>query len=464
MVRRTGEGFTFLLLTPLWLLVYLPAKRRGIGSGIEKSILHAPARRWRLYIIRGLDDVREAWWQQYKLESWIDFWFHAVVVEFMCVANIARPRSESQSLPQHARLLVVKLAHFGDALHVIPMINRLAVLRPDVMCDLLVGPWCSFLGDKCSPARAVKCYTPRFALFNRDNRKHVLNWFSEIRFLLSLRNNHYDAVVSTSTMNFPEWLLICASGASRWIGAGNAFTQKFPDMSGRSVPYDSRAYEADRVSGLLALVGMPFQNKEDLHYSVPDAARVWAKDTLASNGWDRNQCIVAVSPGAGWPGKQWPLDLLSSALRELSEKTSCRFILMGTENERILTTTLKRDLGDIALDLGGKTSLDQAAALLETATLWLGNDSGPMHLAAAVGCPTLSIFGPTIASKWAPRGAHHRHLQKKHDCRDCISWHPRTNCLHDRACMRLITIPEVVEAASQLVYSARQKQGAEHEP
>ena len=92
----------------------------------------------------------------------------------------------------------------------------------------------------------------------------------------------------------------------------------------------------------------------------------------------------------------------------------------------------------------GRFSIAQLAAVMERAALWLGNDSGPMHLAAAVGCPTVSLWGPTEPGKWAPRGAKHHHVRRMERCPGCEYWNPAMHCLQPtHACMEAISVEEV---------------------
>ena len=98
----------------------------------------------------------------------------------------------------------------------------------------------------------------------------------------------------------------------------------------------------------------------------------------------------------------------------------------------------------------GRFSIPELAAVMERASLWLGNDSGPMHLAAAVRCPTVSLWGATEPGKWAPRGEKHRHIRRMERCPGCEYWNPAKRCLQAKhACMEAISVEEVEMALAK---------------
>jgi ADP-heptose:LPS heptosyltransferase len=102
------------------------------------------------------------------------------------------------------------------------------------------------------------------------------------------------------------------------------------------------------------------------------------------------------------------------------------------------------------VNFAGQTSVGELAALLEESDLFIGNDSGPLHVAAALGKPTLSIFGPGFPEKWAPTGPQHRLLHHPSGC-PCFPWHPAAKCERADRCIDAVTIEEVKQAATELL-------------
>ncbi|RME45860.1 MAG: glycosyltransferase family 9 protein, partial [Chloroflexi bacterium] len=126
--------------------------------------------------------------------------------------------------------------------------------------------------------------------------------------------------------------------------------------------------------------------------------RAWAKTRLAALPAGRH---LAMGPGANWEPKIWPLD----HFRSLLDKVADRFegvLILGGPGDRERATLLARDLPLPALNLTGETTLLQAAALLEHCSLFVGNDSGLGHMAAAVETPTITVFGPGQPERYHP--------------------------------------------------------------
>ena len=113
----------------------------------------------------------------------------------------------------------------------------------------------------------------------------------------------------------------------------------------------------------------------------------------------------------------------------------------GPGEEPLVPKSRDRDFNGV-----GKTALPLLAAVMERARLFVGNDGGLLHLAAAMDVPTVSIWGPTSPGKWGPQGAIHRQIRKVEHCDGCIYWDYREICRHDHACMKAVA-PEDVQAA-----------------
>ena len=109
--------------------------------------------------------------------------------------------------------------------------------------------------------------------------------------------------------------------------------------------------------------------------------------------------------------------------------------------------------GGLALNLAGMTSLPETAAVIQKSALLLSGDSGVLHIAADLGVPTVSLFGPGRAKKWAPRGEHHVVINKELPCSPCTTFGNTPPCPNNVRCMRDITVDEVVNAVTMLLTS-----------
>ena len=442
-LRTVVEGAACLALS-LLLLPCLCWPRRARPPGQVRATLG----RWGRRVRYGLKDFRDAWWIQSTFEPIRNFWHHLLLIE-ACAATGSVRSPIAVPLPPAARILVVKLAHFGDALHIVPLLKALRAQRPGCRIDLVVGPWCQALARRLAPVDQVLVYAPHYVLFNRGSRAGRRGLGREIGFLRMLRRQRYDLMISTSTMNLPELLLAQAAQPALLIGAASAHPAYPVAVPSRLEPYASAMYEADRVSGLLRAVGLE-PGPGRLEYPLDAAAQAFGagvRADLLAAGWGR---MAVLAPGAGWPDKAWPPERFSALADWLMTEQRMGVVLVGAPPEEPLGRTVAAAMRQPPVNLVGQTTLDQLAGVVQAADVFVGNDSGPMHLAAAYGIPVLCLFGPTVAAKWAPP-RRCRVLQHPHDCSDCCSWHPLARCQHDRACLRRISVAEATAALQELL-------------
>jgi ADP-heptose:LPS heptosyltransferase len=213
-------------------------------------------------------------------------------------------------------------------------------------------------------------------------------------------------------------------------------------------------YEADRYLELAYAVGAERATGDTgLFFPVEDAARQRAGELLG----DRTDAdIVAVHAGTSeimrW--KQWGLERFEEVVRRLArERPEAAFVLVGAPDERAeqapMIERLGRDLGDRFVDLVGATDVPVLAAVLERATVLVGNDSGPMQIAAALGVPVVVPWGPSDLPRNAPRDARHAVLFKALPCSPCyrMPGDSKVHLCNDHQCLEQIRVDEVAEAA-----------------
>lgn len=442
-IRRGLEAILFFLL--LGLLVPLLGVRVATGAWNRQKARELGAR-WKKFLCHGLDDLRRAYWPGIRYERMADIWFHVALIELFAVLNAtAKPAGIARG---QERIMVVKLAHFGDALHIFPMLRELRHQRPKAQIDLLVGPWCEGLARTYGIHDELVLQTPRLGVFERGATSGRRCLWRELQWLLTLRRRNYELVISTSTTTLSEVLLMQAVNARRWVGT-NLPVLYGPAGDAILVPYDSRMYEADRVMGLLPLLGMQ-PGDSTLFYPLAPEVLSDAGLKLQAGGIAEGEKFAVLCPGAGWPGKQWLPDRFAEIGDRIRGQLGFSVVLMGSAGEKALCEEVARNMREPAANLAGHTSLDQLAAILSKASLFVGNDSGPMHLAASFQIPSVVFFGPTIASKWAPRHSAARCIQHE-DCSGCVSWHHRASCLHENRCMYAISVAEAWQAVESVL-------------
>ena len=188
-------------------------------------------------------------------------------------------------------------------------------------------------------------------------------------------------------------------------------------------------------------------------YAVSAEDAAWAVDWLAAHGVAPGRPLIAIHPGAGAAVKQWPLAAWATVADGLNSTFGAQILLTGGASERSLTQALGVALRQPALDSAGATPLGQLAALQARCALVLGSDSGPLHLAVAVGVPTVHLYGPVAHAKFGPWGDPARHVVVATDwaCAPCnqLDWPAAVLAQHQ--CMAAITPERVLAAAGILL-------------
>ena len=183
--------------------------------------------------------------------------------------------------------------------------------------------------------------------------------------------------------------------------------------------------------------------------SIPGAARSWAADLLADRGWASKK-IVAVVPGAPFEHKRWPTESFLRLCRTIHDRWDVGFVVLGIESDAGLAERLSEGLGGACVNLAGKTSVSEMAAIFEQSALCVSNDSGPAHLASAVSCPCVTVTSamdfPGLWEPWNSRGGVVRHSIPCEFCR-CAEKCP----LGTNACIQGIPVSEVLEACSMVL-------------
>jgi ADP-heptose:LPS heptosyltransferase len=217
-----------------------------------------------------------------------------------------------------------------------------------------------------------------------------------------------------------------------------------------SVRRDSTEHKVTSNGRIAALLGIDAFSPPRVSIDPDDALAV--DRALADAGVRPGDRLLAVHPGSGLAEshKRWGIDDYEAMIRHVSS-LEVRPILVGAGGDIALCDILSTRLGSSVLSFAGKLSLSRSAALLARCALAVGADSGVMHLAAAVGTPTICVFGPTDERRTAPFGAT-RIVSANVPCRPCYSRLPH-GC-GNPICMSRITVAQVVAEVNSLLFAA----------
>ena len=412
--------------------------RNSSGSAGANVLLRA---------VLGLRAARLAWWTEWPFEK-KSSWLRGLrlLEEFKTSGGFDGARTQPRPLPENARILIIRLGHLGDILHTIPFARAIKRQRPDVKIELLAGPWTEKLAGRFECFDSVIAYAPDFVQFHRGDRSRVLPFQQERKFLRDIRARRYHAVVTTSPTHLADQVVLCAANAQMAVGAKGGLPDVSAAVADFRRAFNSRQREADWVSSFLPDLGLEIEDAP-LSFPLEDAEKKRAEELLAQIPAPR----VAIAPGSGWPGKCWPVERFAGLALRLQAKFGTGIVAVGSREEKPLVDEMNSHLQAPVLNLAGETSLGESAAIIAACALFIGNDSAPLHFAAAAGVPTLSFFGPTSPSKWSPPGPRNRVLQLPGLCEGCVYWHCLAACVHENFCMNSITVEAAFDAASELL-------------
>ncbi len=312
-------------------------------------------------------------------------------------------------LPADARILVVKLAGIGDLLLATPALRALRETYPQAQIDLLVTPDSAGLlsgWDVINDTIVLDKY-----LF--DDPKAIMR---NPRTLLRLRDvwqtlraGHYDAVLLLHHLTLPfgrlkHQLLMRATGAKWRVGLDNGHGW-FLNVHVKDKGFGA-LHEAEYNMAVAGAAGATIRSK-DLELPLQEQERAEARQILYENtAEDSIRPIIAMHPGSGGysTARRWAPERFAQLADTLFSEVGGQILLMGGPEEAELHQSIISMLrSDVPVrSLAGKGSIKVAAAILEQVDLFIGNDAGLMHIAAAVKAPTVAVFGLSNSKAWGP--------------------------------------------------------------
>ena len=325
------------------------------------------------------------------------------------------------------------------------VVRRILLIRPGGIGDaVLLAPAIGGLKKKFPQAKITVLAEKRnagvFALIPGINR--VLRYDVLGDFLVALRLKP-DVAIDTEQYHRLSAVVARMIGATTLIGYG---TNKRARLFHHAVPYSHDTYEADSFFHLLIPLGItPLASMTSPFLSVPTTAHARVTQLLAPLS---NRPFIVIFPGASIPERRWGAECFRQVAVRLAEQ-GYGIVVVGGKDDTATGATIINAAG--GLNLANQTSLAETAAVIGRAALLVSGDSGVLHLGVGLGAPTVSLFGPGIAKKWAPRGPHHRVLNHHRPCSPCTKFGYTQKCQRNAECMKEITSDEVFQAAMILL-------------
>jgi lipopolysaccharide heptosyltransferase II len=221
-----------------------------------------------------------------------------------------------------------------------------------------------------------------------------------------------------------------------------------------TVPWDESLHEADLYASVAGALGCPTSGHH-LRF-VPHAGARRAVEVLLHEH-SLGKRVVAIAPGGGTnpgmdlPEKRWPAERFAALADRLHFEEDMTVAIIGGHLDRPAGDAMRMAMRAPSLDLTGAVPWAERAAFFERCALYVGNDSGPMHLAVAAGCPVVAVFGPTDPGLYGPYRALARTVRRDLPCSPCFVHGHFPPCPNQHACMRGLQVDEVYGACRELL-------------
>ena len=334
--------------------------------------------------------------------------------------------------------LVIQTSFLGDTVLTTPLLAYLAERGP---VDVVVTPASAALLANHPAVRSVIVY---------DKRGDDRGTLGFVRLARRLRGGKYDAAyLAQGSMRSAA--LTWAAGISRRVGLETSAGRR---MYTRTVVAPDNDHHAAR---LLRLATVEDGVEPAAHLLRPrlypgDDERRAVDALLGAAPW-RDEPLVAVAPGSVWATKRWPYYAELSVLLA----PHARIVVTGAQADEPLARDIVAAVGDRALDATGRLTLLASAELIGRAIVLVTNDSAPLHLASAMGTPTVAVFGPTVPEfGFGPLAPRHAIAGRSElACRPCDRHGPQRCPLGHWRCMREITPTHVAALVQQLIPTER---------
>jgi heptosyltransferase-3 len=344
------------------------------------------------------------------------------------------------------RVLVVKLRNLGDVLLTSPVVSTLKSQAPHLEIDALVY----------ADTSDMLCGHPGLSELHVIDRnwKKLGGWVRlkrEIQLYLQLKKRKYDLILNLTDHVRGVWLsrllhprYAVAPDVRREKFYRSSFTHLYQVVGG------NRRHTVEINLDALRRIGIyPRQAERGLTLVPGDAAFTAVDQALARHGLAQRS-FVLIHPGSRWFFKCWPPDRVAALCGSLVAGGHRVVLVCGPDPlERQLLAQVEQRAGAPIAIFPGNVSLKEVAALIARARLFIGMDSAPMHIAAAMGTPTVVLFGPSGEIEWGPWQVPHRILTSSHSCRPC----GRDGCGGGKRseCLEVIGLHEVRAAVDSLL-------------
>lgn len=351
------------------------------------------------------------------------------------MGKIQNPESRIQN---YKNILVVRLDRMGDVVLSTPVLKALRDTYPESRITFMVRP----------PVKEIvegNPYVDDVIIYDK-----AMGFLGSLGLIKKLRGKKFDLAVALHPTSRTHWIIFL-SGISKRLGfdrrkrMGILLTDRIPDKKHLGLKH-----EIDYTLDILRYMGIDVKDRR-MHVPVSRDNGMRAREMLENGGISENDSVVAVNPGASCPSKRWPAEKFAEAADMLIKSRGVKIVIISGGSDKCIGAKMASSMKERCLDLSGRTGVGDMAGILKRVKLFISNDSGPVHVACAVGTPVVAIFGRSDRGlsprRWGPSNKGDVVIHKDVGCMECLAH----NCVLGFKCLSAITVDEVVRAAEGLL-------------
>jgi lipopolysaccharide heptosyltransferase II len=339
------------------------------------------------------------------------------------------------------KILLVNPYGIGDSLFITPLIRTLKKVYPDTLLDILIG----------SRTKEVFYLNPDVHHIFEYNKDYFFSlplakrWLFYLKLHRNLKKQNFDLMLDFS--NTDEYAFLAKFFWKIPIRIGFQYRNRGRFLNYRipkelSNPFENERPIVEHYYRLLKFLEIDSKHFEKrLHFYPDPKESLWLKSLFQQYSISEKELIILIVPGGGasWGinanYKQWPPEHFSNLISKLISSLNARLFLVGGYADQPLCSRLFSSFKS-CIDLSGKTNLHQLAALMKSSRMVIGNESGPLHLATALDCKAILLYGPVSQKMYGPYSETNNQIPLYHEmpCRPCYQNYRSPLC-ENRLCL-----------------------------
>jgi heptosyltransferase I len=348
----------------------------------------------------------------------------------------------AEYLAKHPRpkILIVQPSRIGDVIFTLPALAALRKKYPRAWIGWAVD-------ERCAPVLEANNFLDEVIVLDRP--KYSIPYLLKMR--KYLRSKDIDLSIDFHGLLKSALIVKLAGAKFRLASSSTNGMREFSWLFSKEIkPASADTHCVERHLAVARYLGCDV-SRERLRYpfTVTEEEKKSAAEKLLAKGVNLSKPIALMHPGGGWIARRWFPERFAALADRLSAELGMQAALIGGReggsSEKGINEEIRAAAKHPLIDLTGELTLKELAAVIQRASVYIGNEAGPMHLAVALGAPVVAIIGPTIPGRTGPFGGNTRIIRKETGCAPC-----RKRDCEERDCMKNITVDEVFSAAKGL--------------